>query len=205
MRGLIGKKMGMTRVFDENGNVVPVTVLQAGPCTVTQVKTSEKDGYEAVQVGFCKRNVKHTSKPLQGHFDSAGVEFKKILVEFDKVPGFDYQTGQVFHIGLFKEGDFVRVSGTSKGKGFTGVIKRHNFSRQKKTHGTGHTERAPGSIGQASDPSRVFPGMKMAGHHGNAKVTVENLQVVKVDKENNQLLVKGAVPGAKNGTVVISK
>ena len=197
--------MGMTRVFDENGNVVPVTVLQAGPCTVTQVKTSEKDGYEAVQVGFCKRNVKHTSKPLQGHFDSAGVEFKKILVEFDKVPGFDYQTGQVFHIGLFKEGDFVRVSGTSKGKGFTGVIKRHNFSRQKKTHGTGHTERAPGSIGQASDPSRVFPGMKMAGHHGNAKVTVENLQVVKVDKENNQLLVKGAVPGAKNGTVVISK
>jgi large subunit ribosomal protein L3 len=205
MRGLIGKKMGMTRVFDENGNIVPVTVLQAGPCTVTQVKTSEKDGYEAVQVGFCKRNVKHTSKPLQGHFDSAGVEFKKILVEFDKVPGFDYQTGQVFHIGLFKEGDFVRVSGTSKGKGFTGVIKRHNFSRQKKTHGTGHTERAPGSIGQASDPSRVFPGMKMAGHHGNAKVTVENLQVVKVDKENNQLLVKGAVPGAKNGTVVISK
>ena len=205
MRGLIGKKMGMTRVFDENGNVVPVTVLHAGPCTVTQVKTSEKDGYEAVQVGFCKRNVKHTSKPLQGHFDSAGVEFKKILVEFDKVPGFDYQTGQVFHIGLFKEGDFVRVSGTSKGKGFTGVIKRHNFSRQKKTHGTGHTERAPGSIGQASDPSRVFPGMKMAGHHGNAKVTVENLQVVKVDKENNQLLVKGAVPGAKNGTVVISK
>ena len=205
MRGLIGKKMGMTRVFDENGNVVPVTVLQAGPCTVTQVKISEKDGYEAVQVGFCKRNVKHTSKPLQGHFDSAGVEFKKNLVEFDKVPGFDYQTGQVFHIGLFKEGDFVRVSGTSKGKGFTGVIKRHNFSRQKKTHGTGHTERAPGSIGQASDPSRVFPGMKMAGHHGNAKVTVENLQVVKVDKENNQLLVKGAVPGAKNGTVVISK
>ena len=205
MRGLIGKKMGMTRVFDENGNVVPVTVLQAGPCTVTQVKTSEKDGYEAVQVGFCKRNVKHTSKPLQGHFNSAGVEFKKILVEFDKVPGFNYQTGQVFHIGLFKDGDFVRVSGTSKGKGFTGVIKRHNFSRQKKTHGTGHTERAPGSIGQASDPSRVFPGMKMAGHHGNAKVTVENLQVVKVDKENNQLLVKGAVPGAKNGTVVISK
>ncbi len=205
MRGLIGKKMGMTRVFDENGNVVPVTVLQAGSCTVIQVKTSEKDGYEAVQVGFGKRNVKHTSKPLQGHFDSAGVESKKILVEFDKVPGFDYQTGQVFHIGLFKEGDFVRVSGTSKGKGFTGVIKRHNFSRQKKTHGTGHTERAPGSIGQASDPSRVFPGMKMAGHHGNAKVTVEHLQVVKVDKENNQLLVKGAVPGAKNGTVVISK
>ena len=183
MRGMIGKKMGMTRVFDENGNVVPVTVLQAGPCTVTQVKTSEKDGYEAVQVGFGKRNVKHTSKPLQGHFDSAGVESKKILVEFDKVPGFDYQTGQVFHIGLFKDGDFVRVSGTSKGKGFTGVIKRHNFSRQKKTHGTGHTERAPGSIGQASDPSRVFPGMKMAGHHGNAKVTVEHLQVVKVDKE----------------------
>ena len=205
MRGLIGKKMGMTRIYDENGLIVPVTLIQAGPCTVTQIKTNKKDGYEAVQVGYGERKPKHTTKPLLGHFDSAGVPAQKVLAEFDKVPGFDYQTGQVFHIGLFKEGDFVRVSGTSKGKGFTGVIKRHNFSRQKKTHGTGHTERAPGSIGQASDPSRVFPGMKMAGHHGNAKVTVEHLQVVKVDKENNQLLVKGAVPGAKNGTVVISK
>jgi large subunit ribosomal protein L3 len=205
MRGLIGKKVGMTRVFDENGNIVPVTVLQAGPCMVIQIKTTQKDGYEAVQVGYGERKPKHMTKPLQGHFDAAGVPAQKVLAEFDKVPGFEYKTGQAFHVGLFQEGEYVNVSGTSKGKGFSGVIKRHNFSRQKKTHGTGHTERAPGSIGQASDPSRVFPGMKMAGHHGNAKVTGGNLEVVKVDKENNQLLVRGAVPGAINGTVIISK
>ena len=205
MRGLIGKKMGMTRIYDENGFVVPVTLIQAGPCTVTQIKTNEKDGYEAVQVGYGERKPKHTTKPLLGHFDSAGVSAQKVLVEFDKVPGFEYKTGQSFHVGLFQEVDYVSVSVTSKGKGFTGVIKRPNFSRQKKTHGTGHTERAPGSIGQASDPSRVFPGMKMAGHHGNSKVTVENLEVVKIDQGNNQILVKGAVPGAKNGTVIISK
>jgi len=205
MRGLIGKKMGMTRIYDENGFIVPVTLIQAGPCTVTQIKTDEKDGYEAVQVGYGERKSKHTTKPLLGHFDSAGVSAQKVLAEFDKVPGFEYKTGQSFHVGLFQEGDYVSISGTSKGKGFTGVIKRHNFSRQKKTHGTGHTERAPGSIGQASDPSRVFPGMRMAGHHGSAKVTVENLEIMKVDQENNQILVKGAVPGAKNGTVIISK
>jgi len=205
MRGLIGKKVGMTRVFDENGRIVPVTVINAGPCTVTQVKTVGVDGYDAVQVGFGERKEKHTTKPMKGHFDAVGVAPQAVLVEFDKVPGFEYKAGQTFHVGLFQEGDYVTVSGTSKGKGFTGVIKRHNFARQKKTHGTGHTERAPGSIGQASDPSRVFPGMRMAGHHGNAKVTVENLEIVKVDKENNQLLVKGSVPGAKNGTVIISK
>ena len=205
MRGLIGKKMGMTRIYDENGFIVPVTLIQAGPCTVTQIKTNSKDGYEAVQVGYGERKPKHTTKPLLGHFDSAGVPAQKVLAEFDKVPGFEYETGQAFHVGLFQEGDYVSVSGTSKGKGFTGVIKRHNFSRQKKTHGTGHTERAPGSIGQASDPSRVFPGMKMAGHHGNSKVTVENLEIMKIDQVNNQMLVKGAVPGAKNGTVIISK
>ena len=205
MRGLIGKKMGMTRIYDENGLIVPVTLIQAGPCTVTQIKTNKKDGYEAVQVGYGERKPKHTTKPLLGHFDSAGVPAQKVLAEFDKVPGFEYNTGQAFHVGLFQEGDYVSVSGTSKGKGFTGVIKRHNFSRQKKTHGTGHTERAPGSIGQASDPSRVFPGMKMAGHHGNSKVTVENLEIMKIDQVNNQMLVKGAVPGAMNGTVIISK
>lgn len=205
MRGLIGKKVGMTRTFDENGRIVPVTVIDAGPCTVTQVKSKDVDGYEAVQVGFGERKEKHTTKPMQGHFDAAGVSPQKVLAEFDKVPGFEYKQGQSFHVGLFQEGDFVSVSGVSKGKGFTGVIKRHNFARQKKTHGTGHTERAPGSIGQASDPSRVFPGMRMAGHHGNSKVTIENLEIVKVDKEKNQLLVKGSVPGAKNGTVIISK
>ena len=128
-----------------------------------------------------------------------------VAIKFEKVPGFDYKTGQVFHVGLFQKGDFVNITGTSKGKGFSGVIKRHNFSRQKKTHGTGHTMRAPGSIGQASDPSRVFPGMRMAGHQGNARVTVENLQIIKVNRDNNQLLVKGAVPGARNGLLYIRK
>ena len=205
MRGLLGKKIGMTRIFDIDGNAVPVTVLQAGPCTVTQLKTIDNDGYDAIQVGYGERKQKHLSKPLKGHFDKAGVEPKRILAEFEKVPGFDYQVGQSFHVGIFNEGDYVSVSGLSKGKGFTGVIKRHNFARQKKTHGTGHTERAPGSIGQASDPSRVFPGMRMAGQHGNAKVTIENLEIMKIDKEKNQLLIKGAVPGAKNSTLFIRK
>ena len=205
MRGLVGKKIGMTRIYDIDGNVVPVTILQAGPCTVTQLKTQDNDGYDANQVGYGERKQKHLSKPLKGHFDKAGVEPKRILAEFEKVPGFDYQVGQSFHVGIFNEGDYVSVSGLSKGKGFTGVIKRHNFARQKKTHGTGHTERAPGSIGQASDPSRVFPGMRMAGQHGNAKVTIENLEIMKIDIENNQLLIKGAVPGAKNSTLFIRK
>ena len=205
MRGLIGKKMGMTRVFDEDRHVIPVTLLMAGPCAITQVKTIDKDGYDAVQAGFGDRKEKHTNKPMTGHFESANVKAQKVLAEFEKVPGFDYKTGQVFHVGLFQKGDFVNITGTSKGKGFSGVIKRHNFSRQKKTHGTGHTMRAPGSIGQASDPSRVFPGMRMAGHQGNAKVTIENLEIVKVDKDKNLLLVKGSVPGAKNGTVIITK
>ena len=205
MRGLIGKKIGMTRIFDVDGNAVPVTVLQAGPCTVTQLKTLDQDGYDAIQVGYGERKQKHLSKPLRGHFDKSSVEPKRILAEFEKVPGFDYRVGQSFHVGIFNEGDYVNVSGLSKGKGYTGVIKRHNFSRQKKTHGTGHTERAPGSIGQASDPSRVFPGMRMAGRHGNSKVTIENLEVMKIDKENNQLLIKGSVPGAKNGTLLIRK
>ena len=205
MRGLLGKKIGMTRIFDIDGNAVSVTILQAGPCTVTQLKTIDNDGYDAIQVGYGERKQKHLSKPLKGHFDKAGVEPKRILAEFEKVPGFDYQVGQSFHVGIFNEGDYVSVSGLSKGRGFTGVIKRHNFARQKKTHGTGHTERAPGSIGQASDPSRVFPGMRMAGQHGNAKVTIENLEIMKIDKENNQLLIKGSVPGAKNGTLFIRK
>ena len=205
MRGLLGKKIGMTRVFDDSGNMVPVTVLEAGPCVVTQLKTTGVDGYDAIQVGYLNKKPKHLSKALKGHFEKSGVAPKKFLAEFEKVPGFDYRLGQLFHVGIFNEGDFVRVSGVSKGKGFTVVIKRHNFSRQKKTHGTGHTERAPGSIGQASDPSRVFPGMRMAGHHGNSKVTVENLKVVKVKRENNQIFLKGAVPGSNDGVVVISK
>ena len=205
MRGLLGRKIGMTRVFDESGNIIPVTVLEAGPCVITQLKTASIDGYDAVQVGYQERKAKHLTKPLEGHFKKSGVNPKKIVAEFEQVPGFEYQLGQSFHVGIFSEGDYVRVSGFSKGKGFTGVIKRHNFARQKKTHGTGHTERAPGSIGQASDPSRVFPGMRMAGRHGNSKVTVENLVVVRINKDENKIFLKGAVPGAKNGIVTVSK
>ena len=205
MRGLLGEKIGMSRVFNNHGEVVPVTILNVGPCVVTQVKTFENDGYKAVQIGYGLKKSKHLTKPLKGHFKKSLSRPSKVLAEFDVVPGFDYVLGSVFHVGLFNQGDFVRVSGPSKGRGFTGVIKRHNFSRQKKTHGTGHTERAPGSIGQASDPSRVFPGMRMAGRHGNAKVTIENLEVVDVDKEKNHLVVKGSVPGPKGSIVTIEK
>ena len=205
MRGLLGEKIGMSRVFNSYGEVVPVTILNVGPCVVTQVKTLENDGYQAVQIGYGYKKDKHLTKPLEGHFKKSSSKPSKVLAEFDVVPGFDYVLGSVFHVGLFNQGDFVRVSGTSKGRGFAGVIKRHNFSRQKKTHGTGHTERAPGSIGQASDPSRVFPGMRMAGRHGNAKVTVENLEVVDVDRENNHLIVKGSIPGPKGSIVTVEK
>ena len=205
MRGLIGKKIGMTRIFRDNNDVVPVTVIEVLPCTVVQVKNKAIDGYEAVQVGSGFKSENKVSSPLKGHFDKAGVDAFRKLYEFESVPGFDYKPGQVFNVSLFQEGDYVRVSGKSKGRGFSGVIKRHNFRRQRKTHGNGHTERAPGSIGQASDPSRVFPGMRMAGHHGDAKVTVENLEVMKVDSSNNQLLLKGSVPGSRNGALIISK
>ena len=205
MRGLLGQKIGMSRVFNSSGEVIPVTILNVGPCVVTQVKTFDNDGYQAVQIGYGYKKDKHLTKPLKGHFKKSSTKPSKVLAEFDIVPGFDYVLGSVFHVGLFNQGDFVRVSGSSKGRGFAGVIKRHNFSRQKKTHGTGHTERAPGSIGQASDPSRVFPGMRMAGRYGNAKVTIENLEVVDVDRENNYLIVKGSIPGPKGSIVTIEK
>ena len=205
MRGLLGHKIGMTRVFSANGDSIPVTVLNVGPCVVTQVKTLNTDGYEAVQLGYGSRKNKHLNNPLKGHFNKSNSKPSKFLAEFEIVPGFQYKLGFVFHVGLFRLGDFVRVSGNSKGRGFAGVIKRHNFARQKKTHGTGHTERAPGSIGQASDPSRVFPGMKMAGRYGNSKVTVKNLEVIKIDKENNYLILKGCIPGPKGSIVKIIK
>ena len=205
MRGLLGKKIGMSRVFNSHGEVVPVTILNVGPCVVTQIKTFENDGYEAVQIGYGYKKDKHLTKPLKGHFQKSSTKSSKVLAEFNIVPGFDYVLGSVFHVGLFNQGDFVRVSGPSKGRGFAGVIKRHNFSRQKKTHGTGHTERAPGSIGQASDPSRVFPGMRMAGRYGNVKVTIENLEVVDVDRENNHLIIKGSIPGPKGSIVTVEK
>jgi len=205
MRGLIGKKIGMTQVYHHGGQAVPVTVVEAGPCIVTQVKNKTVDGYDAIQVGFGERKPKHSNKALNGHFNKAGTESKRVLAEFVPVTGYEYKTGQKFGVSLFKVGEYVDVAGTSKGKGFSGVMKRHGFSGGPKTHGQREHPRSAGSIGQASDPSRVFKGMKMAGLHGNKHVTVRNLEIVSVDLDNNQILLKGAVPGAKNGIIYITK
>tara|TARA_B100000929_G_scaffold261175_1_gene225803 strand:+ start:348 stop:965 length:618 start_codon:yes stop_codon:yes gene_type:complete len=205
MRGLIAKKLGMSQIFDENGSVIPVTILQAGPCCITQIKTLDNDGYDAVQIAYGDKKEKNTNKPLEGHFKKAGVTPKKFLVEFDIVPGFDYEMGQVFNASIFKQGDSVKVTGTSKGRGFSGVMKRHGFGGGPKTHGQREHPRSAGSIGQASDPSRVFKGVKMPGQYGNKKMTVENLKVVKIDTENNHIFVKGAVPGSNNGMVIVNK
>ncbi len=195
----------MTRVFDSSGVAIPVTILEAGPCQVTQVKTAERDGYDSVQVGFIEAKEKHLTKPLLGHFNKNSVSPKRVLVEFNKVPSFDYKTGQVFNVGIFKEGDFVTVSGKSKGRGFSGTIKKYSFSQQRKTHGQGDTHRHVGSIGAASYPSRVFPGKKMPGRYGNKKVSVKSLEIIKVDKDNNQLLIKGSIPGSANGIVMVTR
>ena len=205
MRGLIGKKIGMTRVFDSSGRVVPVTVLEAGPCLITQIKTNKSDGYESVQIGYIDAKEKHITKPIKGHFKKNSLQLKRILAEFDKVPSFNYKTGQEFNVGLFKVGDYVTVSGNSKGHGFSGTVKKYSFSQQRKTHGQGDTHRHVGSIGAASYPSRVFPGKKMPGRYGNKKVSVKSLEVIKVDKNNNQLLVKGSVPGSANSIVMVTR
>jgi|TARA_B100002003_G_C13966501_1_gene467899 large subunit ribosomal protein L3 len=205
MRGLIGKKIGMTQVFGDHGMMVPVTVVDAGPCVVTQVKTENKDGYTSVQLGFGERKEKHTNKPMKGMFDKAKTTPKRILSEFEPIQGFEYKVGQEFGAAIFKEGDIVNVTGTSKGKGFAGVMKRHGFSGGPKTHGQREYDRAPGSIGQGSDPSRVYKGMRMAGHMGVEKVTVRNLEIVRVDSGKNQLLIKGAVPGVQNSFILIKK
>ena len=205
MRGLIGKKIGMTRVFNATGRSIPVTVLEVGPCNVTQIKTVKKDGYDAVQLGFLELKKKHTTKPLEGHFKKNSVMPTKVLAEFKRVPDFDYKLGQIFSVGLFNEGDFVSVSGKSKGRGFSGTIKKYSFSTQRKTHGQGDTHRHVGSIGAASDPSRVFPGKKMPGRYGNKTVSVKDLEVISVNELKNQLLVKGSVPGTANGIVCITR
>ena len=205
MRGLIGKKIGMTRVFSSIGHSIPVTVLEVGPCYVTQIKTFKKDGYDAVQLGFLELKKKHTTKPLEGHFKKNNVMPTKVLAEFRSVPNFDYRLGQIFNVSLFSEGDFVDVSGKSKGRGFAGTIKKYSFSTQRKTHGQGDTHRHVGSIGAASDPSRVFPGKKMPGRYGNRTVSVKDLEVISVNESQNQLLVKGSVPGATNGIVYITR
>ena len=205
MRGLIGKKIGMTRVFNSIGHSIPVTVLEVGPCYVTQVKTSEKDGYDAVQLGFLDLKKKHITKPLHVDFKKNNVKPTRILAEFKSVPDFNYKTGQIFNVSLFSEGDFVSISGKSKGRGFAGTIKKYSFSTQRKTHGQGDTHRHVGSIGAASDPSRVFPGKKMPGRYGNKTVSMKDLEVISVDESKNQLLVKGSVPGATNGIVYITR
>ena len=203
-KGLIGKKIGMTQIFDEAGNVIPVTVVEAGPCTVTQIKTVENDGYQAVQVGFGDVKVSRVNKPMKGHFDKADVAPKKTLKEFrlESIDGIE--VGNILKADTFEVGEIVDVKGTSKGHGTAGAIKRWNFSRLRMTHGTGPNHRHAGSLGACSSPSRVFKGKKMAGHYGHETVTVQNLKIAKVDAENNLTAIKGAIPGPKGGIVVIA-
>ncbi len=202
-KAILGKKIGMTQIFDENGKVIPVTVIEAGPCVVSQKKSVETDGYDAVQIGFGDARPKLVNKPMKGHFDKSNVAPKKVLKEcrFEDVSAFN--VGDIIKSDIFAAGEKVDVIGTSKGKGYAGVIKRWNFGRLKETHGTGPTVRKGGSIGACSDPSRVFKGKKMSGHLGAERVTVQNLVVAKVDAENNLIAIKGAVPGPNGGTVLI--
>ena len=205
MPGLIGKKIGMTSVFSADGKNVPCTVIEAGPCVVTQVKTSKVDGYEALQLGFQEKKEKHTTKPLMGHFKRAGVTPKRHLAEFkdfDRV----FNLGDTINVSLFSDEDFVDVIGTSKGKGFQGVVKRHGFGGVgQSTHGQHNRARKPGSIGACSYPAKVFKGMRMGGQLGGDRVTVQNLKVLKVIEEHNLLLIKGSVPGCKGSIVIIEK
>ncbi len=203
-KGIIGKKIGMTQVFDANGKVVPVTVVEAGPCPVVQKKTVEVDGYAAVQLGFAVQKQQRVTKPLKGHFAKADVAPQKVLKEFRFADTSAYEVGSVVKADTFAAGDKVDVIGTSKGKGTAGAIKRWNFSRLKETHGTGPVARHAGSLGACSDPSRVYKGKKLAGHLGAERVTVQNLDIVKVDAENNLIAIKGAIPGPKGGYVVIA-
>ena len=203
-KGLIGKKIGMTQFFDEKGNVIPVTVLEVGPCAVVQKKTEEKDGYNALQLGYGDVKIARVNKPMKGHFAKADVAPKKVLKEFRFDDTDSLNVGDIVKADVFAAGEKVDVCGTGKGKGYAGAIKRWNFGRLKETHGSGPVVRHQGSMGACSDPSRVFKGKKMAGHLGSEKVTIQNLDVVKVDAENNLIAVKGAVPGVRGGIVVIT-
>lgn len=202
-KGIIGKKIGMTQVFDDKGNVVPVTVIQAGPCPVVQKKTIENDGYNAVQLGYADQREKLVTKPLKGHFDKAGVAYKKILKEFRLEDTESINVGDVIGVDSFEVGSGVDVTGISKGKGFAGTIKRYHGHRTPMAHGGGPVHRHAGSMGACSSPSRIYKGKKMPGHMGAVKVTVQNLDVVKVDTENNLLVVKGAIPGPKGSIVTV--
>ena len=205
MQGLLGKKIGMTSVFSADGKNTPCTVIEVGPCVVTQVKNIEKDGYEALQLGFQDKKDKHTTKPMAGHFKKAGVTPKRPLAEFKGFEG-EYKLGDTITVDMFQEMDFVDVVGTSKGKGYQGVVKRHGFGGVgQTTHGQHNRLRAPGSIGACSYPAKVFKGMRMAGQTGNQRVTVQNLQVLKVIAEHNLMMIKGSVPGSKGSIVIIEK
>ena len=203
MKAIIGKKVGMSQIFDENGHVIPVTVIEAGPCVVVQKKTSEKEGYEAVQLGYEDVPERKLTKPEMGHLNKAGVSPKKHLREFNLENAAELNIGDIVKADTFKVGDFVDVTGTSKGHGYEGVIKRHGAHRLKETHGSGPVHRHAGSMGSSTDPSRIFKGKIGAGHMGVDQVTVQNLSVVKVDPELNMLVVCGAVPGPKGGLVTI--
>lgn len=208
MLGIISKKLGMTQIFAEDGTMTQVTAVLAGPCTITQIKTKEKDGYTAVQVGFDEKRAKRTTKPLQGHFKKANSTPKRILQEFrlSEKEIEPLKLGeQVTLESVFKEGDFVDVTGTSKGCGYTGVMKRHGFKGGKASHGVHEYHRHGGSIGMSSNPGRVNKGTKMAGQHGNEKVTIQNLKIAKLDNEKSLLLISGAVPGPNNGYVIVNK
>src|SRR5919109_2064923 len=202
-KGLLGAKLGMTQIFDQNARAVPVTVIQAGPCTVTQVKSPERDGYAAVQLAFGDIKPKRVTKPRAGHFAKAGVEPRRHLVELRTADAADYTLGQTLAADVFAEGDRLDVVGVSKGKGFAGVMKRHGFKGLGASHGTERKHRSPGSVGACATPARIFKGIRMAGHMGHQRVTVLDLEVVKVDPDRNLILVKGAVPGPKRGLVML--
>ena len=205
MPGLIGKKIGMTSVFSVEGRNIPCTVIEAGPCTVSQVRTVEKDGYEAVQLGFLDKKEKHATKPEIGHFKKAGSAPKKKVVEFDSFGG-DVKLGDIITVDLLEPSDIIDITGFSKGKGFQGVVRRHGFGGVgESTHGQHNRLRAPGSVGASSYPSRVFKGMRMAGRHGGIKVTVQNIEVLKVIPENNLVIVKGSVPGPNGSYLILEK
>ena len=202
-KGLIGKKIGMTQIFDEKGNVIPVTVIECGPCVVTQKKTAENDGYDAIQLGFMDAKAKHLTKAEKGHFEKNGLQIKKHLKEFRYDDCSQYNVGDVITVDTFAAGEKVDITGMTKGHGYSGVVVRWNHHKLRMTHGVGPVHRQPGSMGANSSPSRIFKNKKMAGQYGNEQVTVQNLKVVKIDSENNLIAVKGAVPGAKNGIVFV--
>ena len=202
-KGIIGKKLGMTQIFAENGAVIPVTVIEAGPCVVTQKKTTETDGYNAIQVGYEDVSAKHVNKPAKGHFEKAGVQAKKHLKEFRLEDVANYNVGDVIAADTFAAGEKVDITGITKGHGYSGAVKRWGHHMLQATHGTGPIHRQVGSMGANSTPSRVFKNKKMAGQYGNEQVTVLNLEVIKVDAEKNLIAIKGAIPGARGGIVVI--